>query len=242
MSRKKPIKVRLYNEDSKVGVGGRVVLDAGQAHYVRDVMRARCNDVISLFDGMRGEWLCRISCISHKTVEVEIEKPLKEYVPTRDLVLCFALVRNDIVRSIVRQSTEMGVTLLQPVYTKYSSVSDIDRRKCRLWAIEASEQCGRQDIPQVAPVVDFIALREFCSPERQFVLCDETGTGKPPREVLRGDRDAWVIVGPEGGFSGEELHFSEGFCDKISLGPRILRVDTAVVCALAYANDCYLAV
>nr|WP_241760204.1 16S rRNA (uracil(1498)-N(3))-methyltransferase [Anaplasma marginale] len=238
-SRKKPVKIRLYHKEGGIGVGGRVALNATQAHYVRDVMRAKHGDAVLLFDGTHGEWLCRVSCISKKTVEVEAEKLLRKHVRTRTLVLCFALVKGEAMRNVVRQATEMGVTLFQPMRTEYSSVHDIDSRKCRLWAVEASEQCGRQDVPEVAPVVDFRTLRELHNPDRQFVLCDETGGGKPPREVLQNDREVWVIVGPEGGFSNEELCSCEDFCDKMSLGSRILKVDTAVVCALAYVNECY---
>ena len=238
-SRKKPVKVRLYHEEGGIRASGRITLNVTQAHYVRDVMRAKHGDAVLLFDGTHGEWLCRVSCISKKTVEVEAEKLLREHVHTRTLVLCFALVKVDIVRDVIRQATEMGVTLFQPIRTEYSSVRDLDSRKCHLWAIEASEQCGRQDVPKVASAVDFRTLRELRNPDRQFVLCDETGGSRPPREVLHNNRDVWVIVGPEGGFSNEELYFSEDFCDKISLGPRILRVDTAVVCALAHVNECY---
>ncbi|ASI47714.1 MAG: 16S rRNA (uracil(1498)-N(3))-methyltransferase [Anaplasma ovis] len=238
-SRKKPIKIRLYHEEDGIRAGGMVTLNITQAHYVRDVMRAGHGDAVLLFDGTHGEWLCRIAYISKKTVEVEAEKLLRKHVRTRTLVLCFALVKGDTMRNVVRQATEMGVTLFQPMRTEYSSVHDIDPRKCRLWAVEASEQCGRQDVPEVAPVVDFRTLCEFHNSDRQFVLCDETGGGKPPREVLRNNRDVWVIVGPEGGFSNEELRSCEDFCNKISLGPRILRVDTAVVCALAHVNECY---
>ncbi|ACZ49213.1 putative methyltransferase [Anaplasma centrale str. Israel] len=237
--RKKPVKIRLYHEGDEIRTGARVTLNSSQARYVRDVMRARHDDAVLLFDGIRGEWLCRISCISKKTVEVEAETLSRKHVRTRTLVLCFALVKSDTVRNVVRQATEMGVTLFQPIRTEYSSVHDVDSKKCHLWAVEASEQCGRQDVPEVAPVVDFRTLCEFHNPERQFVLCDETGGGRPPYEVLHGGRDVWVVVGPEGGFSDEELRLSENFCDKMSLGPRILRVDTAVVCALAHVNEYY---
>ncbi|MGN7678746.1 MAG: 16S rRNA (uracil(1498)-N(3))-methyltransferase [Anaplasma sp.] len=236
-SKKKPVKIRLYCEGvGNAGIGGAVVLDGDRAHYVRDVMRAQLSEVILLFDGVHGEWSCRIIGISRKAVEVEIEELIREYVPTKTLVLCFSLVKGDVTRSIFRQATEMGVTLIQPIRTEYSSARDINLERCRAWVVEASAQCGRQDIPNIAPVLNFSALQGLHNCKRQFVLCDETGAGGPPRDVLRHDRDIWVIVGPEGGFSHEELNFAEGFCDKISLGSRILRVDTAVVAALSYAN------
>ncbi|MGN7661726.1 MAG: 16S rRNA (uracil(1498)-N(3))-methyltransferase [Anaplasma sp.] len=236
-SKKKPVKIRLYCKDAgSTGVGGVVVLDGDLAHYVRDVMRAQLSEVVLLFDGVQGEWSCRVVGISRKAVEVEIEELVRGCVPTKALVLCFALVKGDVTRSIVRQATEMGVTLIQPIRTEYSSARDINLEKCRAWIAEASAQCRRQDIPNIAPAMNFSALRELHNCERQFVLCDETGAGGLPRDVLRNDKEMWVIIGPEGGFSHKELNFADGFCDKISLGSRILRVDTAVVAALSYAN------
>ncbi|WP_249548850.1 16S rRNA (uracil(1498)-N(3))-methyltransferase [Anaplasma phagocytophilum] len=235
--KKKPVKIRLYYSDSALNKGEKVVLRSDQAHYIRDVMRARISDAVVLFDGVTGDWFSTISEISRKEVKVRVEYLVSEYVKSRDLMLCIALVKQDTMRSVVRQATEMGVTQIQPIRTEYSVVSDINVQKCRQWALEAAEQCKRHDIPEIASVMEFARLNNL---GKELVLCDETGKGRMPAEVLCGKENLGIIIGPEGGFSERELVCAESFCEKMSLGHRIFRVDTAVVAALAYVNEHYI--
>ena len=236
VNRKKYAKIRLYHGEGSLEPGKEVVLVDKNAHYVRDVMRAKNRDVIVLFDGVHGDWSCTILGMSRSQVVVSVECLIRAYAPRDSLTLCISLVKHDSMRNVVRQATEMGVTLIQPVVTEYSAVSSINVQKCALWAIEAAEQSGRCDVPDIAPTVDFDGLSHM---SKTFVLCDETGQGQMPCEVLHGKTDVAVIVGPEGGFSKSELEYSNRFCAKMSLGSTILRVDTAVVAALSYVNEYY---
>ena len=233
-NRKKYAKIRLYHGGGMLEPGGELALVGKDAHYVKDVMRARINDVIVLFDGVQGDWSCKILEVERGRVVVRVEFLLRSYEKTVSLTLCVSLVKHEIMRNVVRQATEMGVTLIQPIVTEYSVLGSANMQKCVLWAVEASEQCGRCDIPEVAPVIEFKDLHRLC---HTFVLCDETGSGHLPHNVLRDKTDVAIIVGPEGGFSKNELEYADGFCLKMSLGTRILRVDTAVVAALAYVNE-----
>ena len=233
--KKKFSKIRLYyNGDSPLQKGASVRLFSEKAHYVKNVMRAKLGDSVLLFDGISGEWSCVISCITGDRVEVSVNELLKEYLPSRKLALCISLVKTDTMRSVVRQATELGVTLIKPVRTEYSSVNDVNIEKCRLWAIEAAEQCGRLDIPEIASVGTYDQIPEL---GYRTILCDETGGGRKPQDVICGEGDLCIVIGPEGGFSHNELRMAESFCEKMSLGSRILRVDTAVVAALVYVNE-----
>ena len=235
--KKKFSKIRLYHNDGgTLQKGSSVCLFSEKAHYIKNVMRAKVGDSVLLFDGISGEWSCVISRIIGDRVEVLVNELSKEYFPSRKLALCISLVKPDTMRNVVRQATELGVTLIKPVRTEYSSVNDVNIEKCRLWAIEAAEQCGRQDVPEIAPVGTYSQIPEL---GYRTILCDETGGGREPRDVIHGKGDLCIVIGPEGGFSHNELRIAESFCEKMSLGTRILRVDTAVVAALAYVNEHY---
>ena len=233
LPKKKRTKIRLYC-DKQLSSGSCIFLEGEQAHYVRDVMRAKLTDSVVLFDGISGDWVCAIKAISRKGATLVVEALAREYVKTPALVLCIALIKPETMRNVIRQATELGVTVIQPVLTEYSSVRGVNIQKCRKWAIEAAEQCGRQDIPVINETMGFHSLKEL---GQQLIICDETGQGEVPAKALCGKENLAIVVGPEGGFSEEELLRAEGFAGRMTLGPRILRVDTAVVSALAYISE-----
>ncbi|QJC27646.1 ribosomal RNA small subunit methyltransferase E [Anaplasma platys] len=232
--KKKQVKIRLHYNEMSLKEGCSLTLKGDQAHYVRDVMRAKPSDAVMLFDGTYGDWTCIIEEISRSGVLLRVEALSGEYMKTPDLTLCISLIKPDTMRSVVRQATEMGVTVIQPVLTEYSSVRNINIQKCWKWAVEAAEQCCRQDVPVIKETMGFYDLRDL---ESQLILCDETGKGEAPARVLCGVENLGIVIGPEGGFSEKELLYSEAFAGKMSLGSRVLRVDTAVVAALSYVNE-----
>ena len=172
-------------------------------------------------------------------IKIRIDKLTRKQLESKNLTLCFAIVKGNILPNIIRQATEMGVTLIQPMYTKHIATSTINLDKCKKLAIEASEQCERLDIPRISNPIRFTDLKKLNTINTNFIICDETGKGKKPLEVLTNKDNIYLIIGPEGGFSAEELDFAYTFCYGLSLGKRILRVDTAVVSALAYINEYY---
>ncbi|MDB1135595.1 16S rRNA (uracil(1498)-N(3))-methyltransferase [Candidatus Anaplasma sp. TIGMIC] len=232
--KKKHVKIRLYHSEGLLDSGAEVVLNSDKAHYVRDVMRAKTSDPVVLFDGVQGDWFCVISKISSRYVKVRVETLVREYVASRELTLFISLVKKEAMRNVVRQATEMGVTLIQLIRTEYSAAGQMSTDKLRTWAIEAAEQCGRHDIPVIPPVM---AFRELHTLGKKLILCDETGGGQVPGKLLHGKSNVGVIIGPEGGFSRDELDYAATFSESMSLGSRVLRVDTAVVAALAYVNE-----
>ncbi|MGL9717582.1 MAG: 16S rRNA (uracil(1498)-N(3))-methyltransferase [Wolbachia sp.] len=224
-------KVRLYVEEA-LSQGVSLVLSARQSHYVCNVMRLKKNDNLSFFNGKDGEWLGEIVDVSRKLVKVTLKECIKRQQYEENLYLYCAIVKSAALSNIIRQATEMGVTCIQFILTEHTVVKNINLSRAKLQTIEAAEQCGRTSVPEILLPINFRDLPD--SRDRNFVLCDETGKGKSPNEVLKNKKNIAIIIGPEGGFSYDELSFADKFCQKLSLGKRILRADTAVVAALTF--------
>ncbi|APR98433.1 16S rRNA (uracil(1498)-N(3))-methyltransferase [Wolbachia endosymbiont of Folsomia candida] len=226
-------KIRLYTEEALLQ-NMNLVLNLRQSHYICNVMRLKEQDNIFFFNGKDGEWLGEISEISRKSVQVRLKECIHEQQYEENLYLYCAMIKSAALSNVIRQATEMGVTCIQFISTEHTVVKNVNLDRAKLQTIEAAEQSGRINVPEILPPVNFYDLPD--SQNKNFVLCDETGKGQSPNEALKGKKNVALIVGPEGGFSSDELNFADKFCQKLSLGKRILRVDTAVVAALAYAN------
>ncbi|AHC39271.1 16S rRNA methyltransferase [Ehrlichia muris AS145] len=237
MQKGRKLNIRLY-VTCALGKCSIITLDNLASHYICHVMRATKFDKIKLFNGRDGEWIGEIFELSNNT-KIRVNELVREQIITKDLTLCFSIVKNTVLQNVIRQATEMGVTFMQPIYTKHIATSNINLDKCRKWSIEAAEQCGRLDIPYIASPINFTDLKNLKTSDNNFIICDETGKGDYPSEILKNKNNIYVIIGPEGGFSNDELNFAYSFCDGLSLGTTILRVDTAVVSALAYVNEYY---
>ena len=228
-------KVRLY-VDAALGNGARVVPDEGQAHYLLHVMRAKVGDRVSLFNGRDGEWLARIAEISKRSCALECEKQTRAQDTTPDVWLCFAPIKKTPADYVVQKATELGVAVLQPVFTRRTIVGRVNGERLRANAIEAAEQSGRLSVPQTREPLSFDKLLASWPRERRLVFCDEGGA-PPIGEALRdlADGPAAIFTGPEGGFDSSERDALRElpFVTPVSLGPRILRADTAALTALA---------
>ncbi|WP_353274222.1 16S rRNA (uracil(1498)-N(3))-methyltransferase [Wolbachia endosymbiont (group A) of Ennomos erosarius] len=225
-------KIRLYVEEA-LSQGVSLALNPQQSHYICNVIRLKKYDNLSLFNGKDGEWLGEVVNISRKLTKVTLKECTKQQQYEENLYLYCAMVKSAALNNIVRQATEMGVTCIQFISTERTVVKNINLSRAKLQAIEAAEQSGRMSIPEILPPINFCELPD--SQSKNFVLCDETGKAD---KVLKGKKNVAIIVGPEGGFSSYELDLADKFCQKLSLGKRILRVDTAVVAALTFTNWC----
>ena len=227
-------KIRLF-VDHGLSAGNSVPVTQAQANYLFNVMRLGVGDTISIFNSRDGEWRADIAVASKKRgllVCEEQTKPLRE---PPDLWLLFAPIKKARTDFIVEKATELGVSRIIPVQTDYTNSERIRQDRLQAHAIEAAEQCGGTYVPDVDDLVKLGHLLETWPKTRQLMFCDEARAGLGV--TLDGlDPGPWaILIGPEGGFSPDErtrLHKMDQ-TTAISLGPRILRADTAAVAAIS---------
>jgi 16S rRNA (uracil1498-N3)-methyltransferase len=229
-------KVRLYVE-SALGEGVRVTLSDGQAHYLLHVMRAKVGDRVSLFNGRDGEWLARIAEAAKRGCTLECQRLIAKQAGVPDLWLVFAPIKKTPADYLTQKATELGVRALQPVITRRTIVTRVNVERMRANAMEAAEQSGRLDVPEIREPLGFEKLLAAWPRERRILFCDEAGEAPPIAEVLRvAPEGPWaVFTGPEGGFDPAERAALRAlpFVTPVSLGRRILRADTAALSALS---------
>lgn len=217
-----------------------LTLGHDQTNYLVSVLRMKAGDSVILFNGRDGAWLAKITDPHRKGVTLELTVQTAHQTPDSDLWFGFAPLKTGRLDYLVQKATEMGAGTIQPVITRYTQVSKLKSDKLAANIIEAAEQCEVLTVPRLAEEVSFTdLLRDWRTTQglRRLVFCDEAATSSSPTDQL-----AWLeglpvglLIGPEGGFSDEErqLLLAQPFVIPISLGPRILRADTAAVAALA---------
>ncbi|PCI51544.1 MAG: 16S rRNA (uracil(1498)-N(3))-methyltransferase [Alphaproteobacteria bacterium] len=247
------IKARLYVEND-LGPGKEILLDGNQGHYLVNVMRLKGGAFILLFNGRDGEWLAEIVKISKGRATVMTQENIMAQKPEPDLWYLFAPVKKARLDYMVQKATELGVSLIRPVLTERTNLDRLKEDKIRLNAIEAAEQCERFSVPKVEPMIKLERLLAEWPEDRLIMFCDEEGTsdqntypvGRAIDEVnaWQGRPKKWaILIGPEGGFSPDEraLIRRQSYVVPVTLGPRILRADTAAVAAIvlwqSFAGD-----
>ena len=230
---------RLYVEFD-LAAGRSLALNKDQSLYLAAVLRKAVGDDVVLFNGRDGAWLCRLSSDSKKSVTLETIERIAPQTPPSDLWYGFAPLKSERLDYVIQKAVEMGVGTIQPVMTQFTQLHRLKPERLSANAIEAAEQCEVLNVPAIAPEVGLGPLLESWSDvhgDRKLIFADEGEASSSPvaaLEQLRGQRIG-LIIGPEGGFSPaerEKLH-ALPFVIPISLGPRILRADTAAVAALA---------
>lgn len=226
-------KIRLYVEHP-LGAGQSVPLDRGQAHYLFGVMRQAVGAPVLLFDGHNGEWLGRIAEAGKRGGAIVCEQQTKPLQMPPDLWLCFAPIKKTRTDFIVEKAAEMGAARIVPMQTDFTNSGRIQRDRLQAHAVEAAEQCGGTYVPEVGELTRFDRLLEGWDATRRIMFCDEALASAPTALSLAGAGPWAIFIGPEGGFSDrerEKLHKMEA-ATPVSLGPRILRADTAAVAAM----------
>ena len=213
--------------------GAQLELDAAQANYLGNVMRLAVDSEVLLFDGRSGEWLARISEAAKKRMTLTVERQIREAESIPDVWLAFAPVKRAQTDWLVEKATELGVARLLPVMTQRTVAERVKIERLRTIVIEAAEQCGRTRLPEIAEPVSLKKLLAERDAARQLLFADETGGEDVAAAMAPGP--ALILIGPEGGFTDEEraLVRSSEKAVAISLGPRILRAETAALAALA---------
>ncbi|MBV9571101.1 MAG: 16S rRNA (uracil(1498)-N(3))-methyltransferase [Alphaproteobacteria bacterium] len=228
--------VRLYVE-SALRADIRIAAAEGQAHYLLHVMRARVGRRIRLFNGRDGEWLAGIAEVGKHRCIFECLNRIRAQSASPDIWLCFAPIKKTPADYLAQKATELGVAVLQPVITRRTVVTRVNTERLRANAIEAAEQSDRLTVPEVREPVALHSLLAGWPTERLLIFCDEAGDGLPLAQALRkSNSKSWtVLTGPEGGFDPVERDAIRAHPSvvPVSLGPRILRADTAALGALS---------
>jgi len=230
---------RLY-VDTALTEGGIVALDSDQTHYLRSVLRLGEGSAIALFNGRDGEWLGRIDGYAKHSARIGLVQQTRKPEPERPLWLLFAPVKRARIDFIAEKATELGATIIQPVFTERTNVARVNDDRLAANAREAAEQSERLSVPEIrSPLPLFDAVAALPSGMR-LILCDETGSAAPIGQVLSKESNVFskgcaLLTGPEGGFTETELDRLRKlpFVSPVGLGPRVLRADTAVLAALA---------
>ncbi|MET4807076.1 16S rRNA (uracil(1498)-N(3))-methyltransferase [Limibacillus sp. MBR-115] len=231
------IATRLYIEQD-LRAGATIGLDHSQAHFLRSVLRLEAGVSLGVFNGRDGEWRAEIEAIGKGWVSLLVHEQRRPQERSQDLWLVFAPVKRARIDFIAEKATELGVSRLQPVLTRYTDVSRVNCDRLAATTKEAAEQCERLDLPDVREPITLPRLLETWPSERRLLLCAEAGDATPITEALQ--KIAGVpgplaaMTGPEGGFAPTELDalMQLPFVTPVSLGPRILRADTAALAAL----------
>jgi 16S rRNA (uracil1498-N3)-methyltransferase len=210
--------------------GESIELDPPQVNYLGNVLRMGEGAELLLFDGESGEWLARIAEAGKRQMILSVERQTREAEIVPDLWLAFAPVKRAQTDWLVEKATELGAARLIPVMTRRTVAERVKLERLEAIAIEAAEQCGRTLLPQIAEPV---ALKDVLNTQRTIYFADEAG-GEPAAEAFK-PGPALILTGPEGGFTEEERAAVRASPNAvpISLGPRILRAETAALAALA---------
>lgn len=225
---------RLFVE-APLSAGLRLPLEGSQAHYLLSVMRFKNGDPVKLFDGQSGEWLALARDLRKRDLVLEVTEQLAEREPVPDLWLCAAPIKKGRIDWVAEKACELGVARLAPVLTRRAVVDKLNLDRLRSHMIEAAEQCGRTAVPEIVEPVKLPQLLKDWPAERALFFADETG-GAPAAATMAGHKGpAAILVGPEGGFDDAERAAIRALpqAHGISLGPRILRAETAAAAAIS---------
>jgi 16S rRNA (uracil1498-N3)-methyltransferase len=225
-------KIRLY-VDQPLAPGQAVALSQDQAHYLTGVMRLSEGAAILLFNGKDGEWRATLAQAGKRNAIALCDVQTKPLHLPPDVWLLFAPIKKARTDFIVEKAVELGAARILPVQTRHTNSERIRQDRLQAHAIEAAEQCGATCVPEVTDLMHLDKLLANWPEDRRLYWCDETAHGQPAT-LPPATGPAAILIGPEGGFSAEEankLRAKPGVAP-ISLGPRILRADTAAVAAL----------
>ena len=226
--------------DQDLAPGVTIEADREKANYLLNVLRMGNGSPVLLFNGRDGEWQAMVMVEGRKKCRLVVETQTRPQPSPYPLTYCFAPLKQARLDYMVQKAVEMGCGRLQPVLTQYTQVRQLNEKRLRANAIEAAEQCGILNLPEIAAPVALSELISCLETGQELIICDEAAPQNNPLEGLKArgqTRPAGIaiLIGPEGGFSPEERTWLRTLdtATLLGLGPRILRADTAAVAALA---------
>ena len=222
---------RLYVPEP-LAEGTEIAAAPAQAHYLGTVMRQAAGAPLRLFNGQDGEWAARLAAIRKDRATFAVERQTRPQAPEPDLWLVFAPLKRDATDLVVEKATELGASAILPVFTERTNTARLNLDRLRAIATEAAEQCERLTLPRMADPQRLMDLLAAWPTDRALHAALERAEAPPPRGT---DSPAALLIGPEGGFTPTEATMLRRlpFVRPISLGPRILRAETAAIAGLA---------
>ncbi len=231
--------IRLY-VDERLGEGEIIKCTAAQTHYLLNVVRQRGGETFAVFNGVDGEFVAHVSRAEKRSCDLTIGIKLRDQISGPDLQYIFAPLKRARLDYMVQKAVELGVSQLSPVMTQHTNTDRINIDRMRANVIEAAEQCGLMSLAEVEPPQKLSRLIETFNVDRHLIYCDEALDAGGSVETLKrlSDKPISVLIGPVGGFSIEERRMlkEQTFVTPLSLGPRIMRADTAAVAILSLVN------
>lgn len=227
--------IRLFVQDD-LSAAADLALSADHAHYLVSVMRQGLGAPIALFNGRDGEWRAVIAEASKRSCRVTVETKTREQTSTQDVELLVAVVKRARLETIVEKAAELGAARVRPVLTARTNADRVRTDRLAAIMVEAAEQCERLEVPAIEEPEKLDRLLDRWDPSRRLIFCDEGGEAQDALTALSDltPGPAAILIGPEGGFSPQErerLRAMPGVTP-VTLGPRILRADTAAISAL----------
>ena len=223
-----------------LGLGCRVVCTPEQANYLRNVLRLAAGAELLVFNGRDGEWRAVVELTRKRDVTLVVMAATRAQAGGPDLHYLFAPLKRTRLDYMVQKAVEMGVARLQPILTRHTIAERVNLARMRANAIEAAEQCGILRLPEIGEPVRLERAIADWDPARRLILCDEAAPVSDPIAALEAipAGPLALLIGPEGGFAEAEraLLSRQPWVTRISIGPRIMRADTAAVAALALLN------
>jgi 16S rRNA (uracil1498-N3)-methyltransferase len=227
---------RLHVEPA-LEAGAAIMLSPEQVHYLGSVLRLSAGAAVLAFNGRDGEWRSRFEPAGKKKAVLVCEAQTRPQPDSTDLLLLFAPLKSARLDYLVQKAVEMGASRVLPVFTERTQAQRFNAERARANMIEAAEQCGILAVPSLLAEEKLGVILHNWPGERRMIFCDEAAEAENPIAALTGlpAEPLALIIGPEGGFSDGERR---GLMDlpkvtRLSLGPRILRADTAAVAAMA---------
>ncbi|MEO6040430.1 MAG: 16S rRNA (uracil(1498)-N(3))-methyltransferase [Croceibacterium sp.] len=227
----------------RLGAGEAVSLDGPQAHYLLRVMRAAPGTAVVLCDDQTGEWAAEVTEAGKRTLTMRLTLQLRPREPVPDVWLCAALLKKDRFDLVLEKASELGVARIQPLLTRRCVADKLNLERARAITVEAAEQCARTALPELAEPVKLGALLQAWPAERALFFADEQGGAPAAQAFAAATGPAALLIGPEGGFDDAERAAIRALpqARAITLGPRILRGETAAIAAtslwMAVAGD-----
>ena len=219
----------------QLSVGASLTIEGPQAHYLSRVMRVGVGDAVVLCDDQTGEWAARVVSADKRELAVCCEMLLRPREQVPDFTLCAALLKKDRFDLVLEKACELGVRRVQPVLTRRCVADKLNLDRARSILIEAAEQCARTALPDLAAPVKLETLLKSWEPARALFFADENGGANAAQQFGLHPGPAALLTGPEGGFDEAEREAVRALPESsaISLGPRILRGETAAIAATA---------